>query len=311
MLETSTEFQNQGLQAQGETLDQGYKSCRKQAKRDLKSWDWMISNVAGDNKKGVYALLHQFLQTSDLLDLDTPDGKTLSVAKEFSEDVSNAFAGNFATPELAALVDAYKRYDVDQNLLGKIMEAADGWIANKEFDKFEQLEAFCESFGGSMVTSLAPVIGVVSQNYEPAAVACGKAIMLTQILANCVNDMKHNRNFLAKQDLAECEVDISRLKMRKPTKQFKHLARLYVSRIEPMYKEAGELIAQLDFDGKRSMTSLLAVCWKMLVNMKFDPESILSADGVLSKGDKFSLRSKHVLGMDTKLPFVADAHGHH
>jgi len=135
--------------------------------------------------------------------------------------------------------------------------------------------------------------------------------MLTLILANCVNDMKHNRNFLAKQDLAECEVDTSRLKMRKPTKQFKHLARLYTSRIEPMYHEAGELISKLDFDGKRSMTSLLAVCWKMFTNMKLNPEIILSADGVLSKGEKFSLRSKHVLGMDSKLPFVADDHGHH
>jgi len=153
ILETSTEFQEHGLQAQGETLDLGYKSCRKQVKRDLKTWSWLISNVGGDNKKGVYALLHQFLQTSDLLDLDSPDGKTLLVSEEMSQDLANAFEGNFATPELAALVDTYQRYDADQNLLGKMIEAADGWVAKRDFETFEQLEAFCESFGGSMVTS--------------------------------------------------------------------------------------------------------------------------------------------------------------
>ena len=306
MLETSTQ-----LQAQGETLEQGYKSCRRQVKKDLKPWSWLISNVGGDNKKGVYALLNHFLQTSDLLDLDSPDGQVLSISKEMSQDLANAFAGNFATPELAALVDTCNRYEVDQNFLFKATEAADGWVAKRKFETYEELAAFCEAFGGSMVASLAPVIGVVRQLYEPAAVSCGKAIMLTQILANCVNDMKHNRNFLAKQDLAECEVDISRLKMRKPTPQIKHLVRLYTSRIEPMYKEAGELISRLDFDGKRTLTSLLAMNWKMLSKMKLEPECILSADGVLSKGEKFSLRSKHLLGMDTKLPFVPVDHDHH
>ena len=304
MLETETQFQ-------GETLELGYKSCRKQVKKNLKQWSWLISNVGGDNKKGAYALLNQFLQTTDMLDLDSDEGQVLSVSKEIHQDLTNAFAGEYATPELAALVDTCKRYEVDQEFLFKMMEAADGWVTTRTFNTFEQLETFCESFGGSMVATLAPVIGVVRQFYEPAAISCGKAIMLTQILANCVNDMKHNRNFLAKQDLTECDVDISRVKMRRPTDQFKHLTRLYVSRIEPMYLEAGKLVARLDFDGKRTLSSLLAMNWKMLSNMKLDPSCILSADGVLSTGDKFSLRSKHLLGMETKLPFVAADHGHH
>ena len=45
--------------------------------------------------------------------------------------------------------------------------------------------------------------------------------------------------------------------------------------------------------------------------MKLNPDSILDADGVLTSGEKFALRSKHVLGMDFKLPFVSDDHGHH
>ena len=306
MLETSTEFQTQS-----EILEVGYKSCRRQVKKNLKPWSWLISNVGGDNKKGVYALLNQFLQTTEMLDLESDEGQVMPVSKEIYQDLSNAFAGECATPELAALVDTCKRYEVDDKYFFHMLEAADEWTTNRKFDTFEQLEAFCESFGGSMITTLAPVIGVIRRMYEPASVSCGKAIMLTQVLANCVQDMKHNRNFLAKQDLADCDVDVSRLKMRRPTEQFKHLTRLYTSRIEPMYKEAGELVARLDFDGKRTLTSLLAGNWKMLSKMKLDPDCILSDDGVLSNSDKFSLRSKHLLGMETKLPFVAEDDGHH
>ena len=306
MLETSPR-----VEAQGEALDLGRKACRKHVKKDLKSWSWLLSNVGGDNKKGVYALLNQFLHTAEMLDLESSDGKVLEVSKEILKDVSDAFAGDCATPELAALVDTCNRYGVDQQYFFKPMEAADGWVTKRKFDTFEQLETFCASFGGSMIAALAPVIGVVKDDYEHAAIACGKAVMLTQILANCVSDMKANRNFLAKEDLADCEVDISRLKMRQPTEQFKHLVRLYTSRVEPMYHEAGHLVSCMDFDGKRSLTSLLSVCWKMVSNMKLDPSCVLSADGVLSKGDKFSLRSKHLLGMDTKLSFVPEDDGHH
>ena len=306
MLETSTR-----VESHGETLEQGYKACRKHVKKDLKSWDWLISNVGGDNKKGVYALLYHFLQTSELLDLETPAGQPLPVAEEIQQDLSNAFAGEFATPELAALVDTCNRYNVDPNGFYDSMEVANNWSTKREFDTFAELDKFCESFGGSMMASLVPVIGVIKPDYEHAATACGKAVMLTQILANCVNDMKHNRNFLAKEDLATCEVDISRLKMRRPSESFKHLVRLYTSRLEPMYHEAGHLVSTLDFDGKRTLTSLLATCWKMVSKMKLDPDCILSADGVLTKSDKFNLRSKHLLGMDTKLPFVAEDHGHH
>lgn len=306
MMETSAR-----VEAQGETLEQGYKACRKHVKKDLKPWSWLISNVGGDNKKGVYALLHQFLQTSDMLDLESTDGQVLEISKEIYQDLSNAFVGEFATPELAALADTCQRYNVDPQSFFNSIKAADNWVTKRSFDSFEQLDEFCEAFGGSMMAALSPVIGVIKPDYEHAATACGKAVMLTQILANCVRDMKSNRNFLAKQDLTECGVDVSRLKMRRPSEETKHLVRLYTSRLESMFQEAGHLVATLDFDGKRTLTSLLATCWKMVSKMKLDPDCILSSEGVLTKSEKFSLRSKHLLGMDTKLPFVADDHGHH
>ena len=174
MMETSSR-----VEAQGETLEQGYKACRKQVKKDLKPWSWLISNVGGDNKKGVYALLHQFLQTSDMLDLESTDGQVLAISKEIYQDLSNAFAGKYATPELAALADTCQRYDVDPQSFFNSMKAADDWVTKRGFETFQQLDEFCEAFGGSMMAALSPVIGVIKPDYEHAATACGKAVMLT------------------------------------------------------------------------------------------------------------------------------------
>jgi len=52
--------------------------------------------------------------------------------------------------------------------------------------------------------------------------------------------------------------------------------------------------------------------WKMLQKMKVEPESILSEEGVLSKRDQLSLKSRHLLGMDKVLPIVSEPeHAHH
>ena len=48
-------------------------------------------------------------------------------------------------------------------------------------------------------------------------VECGKAIMLTQLLANCVNDIKRNKTYLAQEDMSQCELDVPRLKLRRPS----------------------------------------------------------------------------------------------
>ena len=134
-----------------------------------------------------------------------------------------------------------------------------------------------------------PILGTIKPGYEVAAIESGKAIMLTQILANCVTHMKHNKLFFAREDLEDCEVDLPRLKLRRPSQGFRYLVRLYVHRIERMYIDGGSLLSHMDYDGKRTLKSLLGMSWKMLMKMKVEPECILSEEGVLSKGELLGL----------------------
>ena len=73
------------------------------------------------------------------------------------------------------------------------LRGADLWIRNQKFQTFGELESFCSYVGGSSLVSAMPILGVIKPDFEVLAIECGKAIMLTQLLANCVNDMKRNR----------------------------------------------------------------------------------------------------------------------
>lgn len=306
MLET-----REPIQFNENTLDRGYKSCRAVVKKQLKPYVWPASNIAGENRKGVDAILAHLLTTIDLLDLESSNGLSLDVWHEIRSDVSDAFLDKYASAELAALVDTCRRFDVPKQYIFDPLRGADLWIRNRKFNTFEELEVFCSYIGGATMASLVPVVGAIKPNYELPAIACGKAIMLTQIVANCVGDMKRNCFFLPQQDLKSCEVDVPRMKLRRPTQSLRHLIRLFVSRLEPMYLEAGKLMTYLDYDGRRSLLSILALNWKLLNKMKLDPDTVLSAEGILTTTEMLGLKSRHLLGMDHKLSILPHAPGNH
>lgn len=293
------------------TIERGYKSCKGAVKKFFKGNLWAANNLPGEQRRALDAILFNLMRTIDLLDLESADGLSLDVWHEIQNDLSDAFRDKCASVELAALVDAARRFDVPKQFLFDPLRGADHWIRSHKFDCFDQLESFCSYVGGASLTSAIPVLGAIKPGYEVAAMECGKGVMLTQILANCVRDMKQNKVFFATEDLEDCEVDLPRLKLRRASQGFRYLVRLYVHRIEKMFIASGSLLSHMDFDGKRSLKSLMGMNWKMLMKMKLEPECILSEEGVLTKGEHLGLKSRHLLGMETELPFVTDPGGHH
>ena len=294
-----------------QAIERGYKSCRGAVNKFFKGQLWPASNFPGPERRALDTILFGLMRTIDLFDLESASGLSLDVWHEIRDDLSDAFRDRCSSVELAALVDASRRFNIPKQYLFDPLRGADLWIRNHQFQTFEELEAFCSFVGGSTMAAAAPVLGLVKRDHEIPAIQCGKAIMLTQILANCVNDMKQNKVFFALEDLADCEVDIPRLKLRRPSQSFRFLIRLYASRIERLFQEGGQLVEHLDYDGKRSLKSLLALNWKMLTKMKIEPECILSSDGILTRGELLSLKSRHLLGMENHLSFVREEDPHH
>ncbi len=293
-----------------QTVARGYRSCRTAIKKHLKPYLWTVGNIAGEQRQGVDALLAHLLSVMDLLDLESSNGLSLDVWHEVRDDLSDAFLEKYARVELAALVDACRKFSVPKQFVFDPLRGADLWIRSRKFANFDELETFCSYVGGSTMAALVPVVGFLKDDYELTAIACGKAVMLTQLLAGSVTDLKHGRVFLAQDDIKECNVDLSRMKLRQPHEGLRHLVRLYVSRIEKQFFEAGKLVAYLDFDGRRSLSSLLAYYWKSLMQMQRDPESVLHEDGVIHGKELLALKSRHVLGMEQKVAIIPDDHGH-
>jgi phytoene/squalene synthetase len=292
-------------------LEAGYRNCSTAVNKAFASMRWIASNLPSSQRRELEPLLYHLVMVIDLLDLQSADGHSLDIWTEIREDLDEAFRDNLVTAELAALMDVVHRFHIPKQWLFDPLSGADLWIRQNRFASYAEVESFVGKIGGAAMASMVPALGFIKPGYEGHAVAWGKAIMLTWLLANFVRDAKHGRVYLAEEDLESCEIEIHRVKLRKPMPTLKHLVRLYCWRIEKLLHTGGQLLGHLDFDGRRSVTSLMGWTWTAMNRMRVHPESILNENGVLTRQDMFKLKAKHVLGLEGNLPFDVAAEAQH
>ena len=292
-------------------IELGYKSSRNACRAMFADFVWAAGNLPARQRQGILALGNYLIECIDLLDLESVDGTSLDVWHEVRDDLADALDGRPSTPTRAALMDTVNRFKIPHEHLFEMLDGADTWICNRRFETFDQTLSFTEKFGGNMLAACVPVLGFLERDYQPLAIKCGQAIHLTQILANLLPDLKEHKSFLAKEDYTKCEIDMARLQMRRPGKQFRHFVRQHTSRIERLFIEGGKLVGFLDYSGARTISSILDYHWKMFTKMRAEPELIYGMEKVLSRKDKFKLRTRHVMGLEGKSPVIDRGEEHH
>ncbi len=292
-------------------VEQGYKYCRQRVRKQFRDQIWVTSNLPVDKKRALETLMWHLIQCLDLLDLTSPTHLPLDVWSDVRSDVSDAFLDQCTREELAALVDSFRKFNVPKQYLFDMLDGADSWIRNQQMDTYDDLKMFAYRLGGAPMVAAVPILGFIEPEYESSAIRCGQAVFLTQLLANCVNNMKKYKHFLAVEDCDDCEIVPDRLRLRQGGQPWIDLVRLYSARIEELFYDGGQLINYLDFDGARTIKSILGLHWKMLMNMKDDPDCALSEFGVLSKRELFGLKSRHLMGTEGNVPVVPKRTGLH
>lgn len=293
------------------TRELGYRKCRNAVKQCFSKYSWVAGNLPTERKKALNTVLNHVVRSIDYLDLESADGLPLDVWCEFRDELGDAFQDNYSLPDLYVLVHSARKYSIARQYLFDILNGVDSWIRNRSFETYDDLLVFAYQMGGSPLLASVPILGFVKEGYEDAAAKAGQAIFLTQILANIVRDVKLNKVFIAKADIEETELSMSRIKVRQDSPGLKNLVRLYGSRIEKLMYAGGELANYLDFDGRRTFVSILSMHWSMLMKMRLEPKSVLNPDGILSRSELFKLKARHLMGMEGNIPVIPEADEHH
>ena len=268
---------------------------------------WVTKNVSPQTRRDLEVIAVRLSNCLDLLDLSSSTLLSVDVWRDFRNELSAALSGGHVDdPEMLALTDVVKRHQIPHQFLFDMLRAADFWIRFGRFETWDQLETFASDLGGSAVVASCCVMGIKNDRHDgfyEAALNYGAAIMLTQKLAHCVRDLKANRNFLAAEDLQRFKVDTCRVQMLQPSAELTRFVRFTVTRIEKLFVSGERVLSHLEIDGRRSLTSLMSLHWRMLVQMRRDPDCLFDETGVLSQREIRGLKLRHFLGTEGGLPF--------
>lgn len=195
---------------------------------------------------------------------------------------------------LPALRDAAHHYEIPSRYL---LEIVDGVIADQQktrFDTFEQLEHYCYLVASAVGLACLHIWQFNAPLPTPAAIDCGLAFQLTNILRDVAEDARRGRIYLPRQHYEQhglCEDDL--LKPR-PDDRLKCLISDEVARASRLFDSGWQVWDSLHPDGKPMFSMMWRTYRRLLDHIAEDPGSVVTRRIRLSTGERLELVSQHL-----------------
>lgn len=196
---------------------------------------------------------------------------------------------------LPALRDSAHRFDIPARYL---LEIIDGVIADQNktrFDTFEQLEHYCYLVASAVGLACLHIWQFASPLPTRAAIDCGLAFQLTNILRDIREDAARGRIYLPQQHWAEhglCEDD---LLAPRPDDRLRCLIIDEAKRASSLYRSGWNVWNALHPDGQRMFSMMWRTYRRLLHVIESDPGAVLVKRITLSRKDRFGIVAQHYI----------------
>ncbi len=196
---------------------------------------------------------------------------------------------------LPAMRDAAGRFGIPSRYL---LEIIDGVLADQRktrFDTFEQLEHYCYLVASAVGIACLHIWQFESPLPMRAAIDCGLAFQLTNILRDIAEDAKRGRIYLPQQHWAQhglCEDD---LLQPRPDDRMRCLISDEVKRASDLYNSGWRVWDSLHPDGRPMFSMMWRTYRRLLSRIEANPGAVLSGRVQLTALDRLELASSHFI----------------
>ena len=207
-----------------------------------------------------------------------------------------------------ALADAVIRFSIPLNSLHDIVRGVNMDVVGEiRFDEWEQSKSYCHRVASSVgVACLSIWAKSIGEPPNPrtlrAALDCGVAFQLTNILRDVVEDAGRGRIYLPLSELERFDIDSERWLQMKPQPSifalnelgdWRGLIRLQIERAKAYYESGWQVASDISLDGQR-MFSLMWHTYRQLLDcIEVEPEGIWQKRVRVSRFDKLVLAGQH------------------
>ena len=274
------------------SVAESYDHCRSLAKRTARNFYYSFLTLPRDRRPAMCALYAFMRVTDDLGDSDEPEAVRAAQLANWRQSLVRACEmGPCDQPVLPALADVVRRYGLPvQNLLD-VIAGVEMDLQPVAYETFERLADYCYHVAGAVGLSCIHLWGFHDERALPAAVDCGTAFQLTNILRDISEDAARGRVYLPREDLDRFHLTAGELAAHDPSRdgsddRIRQLMRFEVLRAREYYARAQVLFAYLDPPGQPILETMLRIYGGLLDEIERRDYDVFTRRVELSRGRK-------------------------
>ncbi|MEO1614589.1 MAG: phytoene/squalene synthase family protein [Planctomycetota bacterium] len=194
---------------------------------------------------------------------------------------------------MPALRDTCCRFEVPSRYL---LEIVDGVLADQQktrFDTYEQLEHYCYLVASAVGLACLHIWEFRGPLPTQAAIDCGLAFQLTNILRDISEDANRGRIYLPRQHFAQHGLTEDDLLVPRPDDRLVCLIEEEIRRARKLYASGWRVWDSLDQEGRPMFSMMWRTYHKLLDRIAENPRAVVMRRVRLTTGERFGLVSQH------------------
>ncbi len=295
------ELQNAEVKVAREcSLAESYDHCRRLARSTARNFYYSFLTLPRDRRQAMCVLYSFMRVTDDLGDSHEPRAVREAALKHWKASLLQACGnGPCDHPVLPALVDVTRRYGLPVDSLLDVIAGVEMDLEPVALATFEQLADYCYHVAGAVGLACIHLWGFHDPRAPAAAIDCGTAFQLTNILRDLGEDAARGRCYLPREDLDRFQLTPADLAAKSlPARgaasgrrddRFERLMQFEVARAREYYARAAALDDYLDPPGKPIFETMLRIYGGLLDEIERRRYDVFSRRVELSSWRKICL----------------------
>jgi phytoene synthase len=237
-------------------------------------------------------VLYAFMRQTD----DLGDNTSLSIAERqtnldcWRDELSSALRGEYAASRcLPALSDVVLKRSIPQVYLYEVIRGVQGDLSPRRFRTKAELELYCFQVAGAVGLCCLRIWGFRGHEPRDAAIACGNAFQLTNILRDLQEDSAAGRVYLPAEDLARFGYSEESLRAGTRSSAFHQLMKFEVKQAWNYYDQALPLRNVLSPPGQRIFLAFMDLYSSLLTQIEKADYDVFTSRIRLSRWKKLSV----------------------
>lgn len=246
------------------SVAESYQYCQALARRTARNFYYSFLTLPGDRRPAMCALYAFMRVTDDLGDSDRPAPERASeLASWRSSLISACETGQAEHPVLPALADTVRHDQLPVKYLLDVITGVEMDLQPVAIDTPARLADYCYHVAGAVGLACIHLWGFHDERALPAAIDCGMAFQLTNILRDLAEDAARGRVYIPQEDLERFGLSAADLATggQDPgaRERFVQLMEFEVARTREYYARARLLFDYLDPPGKPILETMLRI----------------------------------------------------